>query len=85
MTAIRAGTIAVPDDALSLYKLAGYEENLRRALWAIEEGMGGEIEWYSFGGFDATLDLYVAVVVHGKWLGGKRPRKPKIPGQLTWE
>jgi hypothetical protein len=55
---IHAKMIVVPDQALSPYKRADHDEGVRRAVWAIEEGLGGTVEWVMYGGFEQDELVY---------------------------
>lgn len=58
-----------------LYALTDHPHLVRRAVWAIEAGMGGEVEWQtSFGERQATVILLAAVAARGRDLGRRKTK-----------
>lgn len=76
---------AVPDQALSAYRAPAYHDGIRAALPAIEQCLGGAVEWRLFAnamihGNEADNALRVAVAVYGRHLRPKPPkRSPNLP------
>lgn len=66
MTAISAAIVGVPDQILSPYCVAGHTDGLRRALPAIEEGLGGSIEWDLYANISPEAKFEHARRVYGK-------------------
>ena len=57
------------------YPAPGYLKALRDALWSIEIGMGGRVDWdASFGARQGSVSLMCAQAVHGSQFGLKRRR-----------
>lgn len=58
------------------YPVPGYQESIRNALWSIEVGMGGRVDWCaSFGARDALVAIGCAAAVHGPRFGAKSKRR----------
>ena len=66
MTAIGCAIIGVPDQALSPYKLDIYDAGIRRAVEAIELGLGDDIAWELFADLGAEVTIRHAATVYGK-------------------
>ena len=64
---------SIPDyPAPFKHPVPGYQKAIRDALWAIEGGLGGQVEWNaSFGDRQGSVFLSVASV-HGSQFGLKR-------------
>ena len=58
--------VGVPDQALSPYKLDHYDAGIRRALPAIELGLGDRLAWSLYADLDVDKILDIAKTVYGK-------------------
>lgn len=57
------------------YPVPGYVKAIRDALWSIEIGMGGRVDWdASFGVRQGSVTLMCAEAVHGSQFGAKKRR-----------
>ena len=57
------------------HPVPGYLKAIKDALWSIEIGMGGRVDWdASFGVRQASVSLMCAQAVHGSQFGLKRRR-----------
>lgn len=58
------------------YALDSHPQLVRRALWAIEGGMGGEVEWQAvFGKGQAFVILDASVAALGRDLGQRKAKQ----------
>ena len=81
MSAIHSGDgvrfgASIPDyPAPFKHPVPGYQKSIRDALWSIEIGMGGRVDWdASFGERQCGVSLMCAESVHGSQFGLKRRR-----------
>ena len=81
MSAIHSGDgvrfgASIPDyPAPFKHPVPGYQKAIRDALWSIEIGMGGRVDWdASFGVRQCGVSLMCAEAVHGSQFGLKRRR-----------
>ena len=74
MMAISTGIIGVPDQALSPYCLPNHNRKLRDAAGAIEQLLGGRVEFDHYANIDTytVLDSHAAVY---RWPGRAKLRK----------
>lgn len=89
---IRAGGLAVPDQALSPYAVHRHAEGVRAALPALEEGLGDEVAWRLYAAAasqkdEAELALLTATAVYGRHLRSRalRDRQPTHPTRAPAE
>ena len=58
------------------YPVPGYQKAVRDALWSIEIGLGGQVDWNaSFGATQGSVMLTTAQAVYGSRLGAGRKRR----------
>ena len=58
------------------YPVPGYVQAIRNALWSIEIGLGGQVDWHaSFGDRQSSVGITTAAAVHGPQFRRHKTRK----------
>ena len=57
------------------HPIPGYVKAIRDALWAIEGGLGGQVEWEATFGTRQNEVVLMCASVHGSQFGAKKKRR----------